>query len=229
MNTKRSTKSLSRNQTGPIDCSQGPCQPPRNSVTASPESVIRLMYSLIVKRPKRMPPYSVWYPATSSCSASGRSNGARAVSAVPASMKTTKPTNCGRTYQTSWYWASTIVDQRERLGHHHDAEHRERERHLVGDELRAGPHRAEQRVLRVGRPAADDEAVDPERADCEHEDQRDRDVGDVPVDVVGPDVPAGPRDDRERRERGERGDERGEDVEDVDGGGRERSSPCESA
>ena len=28
--------------------------------------------------------YSVWYPATSSCSASGKSNGARFVSATPA-------------------------------------------------------------------------------------------------------------------------------------------------
>ncbi len=30
-----------------------------------------------------MPLYSVWNPATSSCSASGRSNGARLVSARP--------------------------------------------------------------------------------------------------------------------------------------------------
>src|SRR5437773_3762806 len=88
-----------------------PCQPPRKRVTQRPESVIRLTYSDIVKRPKRIPPYSVWYPATSSCSASGRSNGARAVSAVPASMKTTKPTNCGTTYgryHHSWYWRSTM-------------------------------------------------------------------------------------------------------------------------
>ena len=55
-----------------------------------------------------MPPYSVWYPATSSCSASGRSNGARAVSAVPASRKMTKPTNCGRTYHVSFACAATM-------------------------------------------------------------------------------------------------------------------------
>ena len=41
-------------------------------------------------------------------------------------------------------------------------------------ELRARPHRAEQRVLRVGRPAAEDEAVDADRADREDQDQRDR-------------------------------------------------------
>ena len=63
------------------------------------------------------------------------------------------------------------LGQRERLRHDHDAEHGERERDLVADELRAGAHRAEQRVLRVGRPAADDEAVDPDRADREDQDQ----------------------------------------------------------
>src|SRR6188472_589685 len=55
-----------------------------------------------------MPPYSVWYPATSSCSASGRSNGARAVSAVPASRKITKPTNCGTTYHQVPSWPATM-------------------------------------------------------------------------------------------------------------------------
>src|SRR6266511_505573 len=46
-----------------------------------------------------MPEYSVWYPATSSVSASGRSNGGRFVSAIPAMKKTTRPTNCGPAYQ----------------------------------------------------------------------------------------------------------------------------------
>ena len=36
------------------------------------------------------------------------------------------------------------VDQAERLPHQHHPEHAQRERHLVGDELRARPHRAEQ-------------------------------------------------------------------------------------
>src|SRR2546423_13406690 len=54
-----------------------------------------LMYSAVWKSPQRMPEYSVWYPATSSVSASGRSNGARDDSAVPAKQKQTRPTNCG--------------------------------------------------------------------------------------------------------------------------------------
>src|SRR5918911_577272 len=37
-------------------------------------------------------------PPTISASASGRSNGGRLVSAKPATMKITKPTNCGTTY-----------------------------------------------------------------------------------------------------------------------------------
>ena len=45
----------------------------------------------------------MWNPATSSVSASGRSNGARFVSAIPASTKTTKPTNCGTTnHMCAW-------------------------------------------------------------------------------------------------------------------------------
>src|SRR5207253_999553 len=68
------------------------------------------------------------------------------------------------------------VDERQRPAHDHDAEDGERERDLVRDELRARPHRAEQRELRVRHPAADDEAVDPDRAEREHEDQRDRHV-----------------------------------------------------
>ncbi len=39
----------------------------------------------------------MWYPATSSCSASGKSNGARLVSAMPAVMKMKKPTGCRNT------------------------------------------------------------------------------------------------------------------------------------
>ena len=37
----------------------GPCQPPRNIVTATPEITTTLMYSAMKNEPKRMPPYSV--------------------------------------------------------------------------------------------------------------------------------------------------------------------------
>src|SRR2546429_4824987 len=94
MNTDTKMKTLSRNQRGPSGA-YGPCQPAKKSVTASAESVIMLMYSAVWKRPQRMPEYSVRYPATSSVSASGRSNGARDDSAVPAKKKQTRPTNCG--------------------------------------------------------------------------------------------------------------------------------------
>jgi hypothetical protein len=42
-----------------------------------------LMYSARKKNANFIPEYSVWNPATSSFSASGRSNGARFVSATP--------------------------------------------------------------------------------------------------------------------------------------------------
>ena len=48
-----------KNHNGPSGA-HGPCQPPKKSVTASAESVIRLMYSAVWKSPHRMPPYSVW-------------------------------------------------------------------------------------------------------------------------------------------------------------------------
>src|SRR6266511_3117647 len=55
-----------------------------------------------------MPEYSVWYPATSSVSASGRSNGGRFVSAIPAMKKTTRPTSCGPTNQVTSCWRWTM-------------------------------------------------------------------------------------------------------------------------
>src|SRR5439155_690158 len=102
----------------------------------------------------------------------------------------------------------------ERLPHQDDAEHRERERDLVRDELRAGAHRAEDRVLRLGGPAADDEAVDADRAEREDEDQRDRQVRDRARDVMAADGPApAPRQDAEREQRGEHRDDGRDDVE----------------
>ena len=47
-----------------------------------------------------MPEYSVWNPATSSVSASARSNGGRFVSASPAIRKMTNAGNCGITFHT---------------------------------------------------------------------------------------------------------------------------------
>ncbi len=124
-----------------------------------------------------------------------------------------------------------IVDERQRAGHQDDAEHRKRERDLVGDELRAGSHRAEQRVLRVARPAADDEAVDADRAEREHEHERDRDVRHPAGHVVVRRSPSrSPRDDANVVERGEHGHDRRQATNrHVDRRGSGRSSPCGSS
>ncbi len=60
----------------------GACQPPRNSVVASAETVAMLMYSARKNSANFSELYSVWKPPTSSPSASGRSNGARLVSPI---------------------------------------------------------------------------------------------------------------------------------------------------
>ena len=58
----------------------GARQPPRNSVTASAETVVMLMYSARKNMANFIEEYSVMWPATISPSPSGRSNGIRLVS-----------------------------------------------------------------------------------------------------------------------------------------------------
>ncbi len=58
-----------------------------------------LMYSAICRRAKRIDEYSVWKPATSSVSASGRSKGVRLTSAVAATRKTAKAGSCRIAFQ----------------------------------------------------------------------------------------------------------------------------------
>src|SRR4051794_10401000 len=62
------------------DSGQGARQPPRNNVVASAATVVTLMYSARKNIANLIDAYSVWKPATSSVSASGRSKGARLVS-----------------------------------------------------------------------------------------------------------------------------------------------------
>src|SRR6516225_4088213 len=52
-------------------------QPPRNMMLAMPLTANMLPYSAMKITSQRNPQYSVWKPATSSLSASARSNGAR--------------------------------------------------------------------------------------------------------------------------------------------------------
>src|SRR5437763_1214436 len=62
------------------DSGHGARHPPRNRVVASADTVVTLMYSARKNIANLIEEYSVWKPATSSVSASGRSNGARLVS-----------------------------------------------------------------------------------------------------------------------------------------------------
>ena len=57
------------------------CQPPRNSAVATEQTMIMLQYSAMKKAANFIDEYSTWNPATSSLSASGKSNGTRFVSA----------------------------------------------------------------------------------------------------------------------------------------------------
>src|SRR6185503_8496432 len=77
--------------TGSRDCpsggrneSCGPCHPPKNSSVAKHATVNMCTYSAIKNMANFIELYSVWYPATSSVSASGISNGMRLVSAYAA-------------------------------------------------------------------------------------------------------------------------------------------------
>src|ERR1051325_5081936 len=94
MKKKSSAESLSMNHTIPRISGPGPLQPPRKSVTATHEIEITFMNSPRKKSPNFMLEYSVWKPATSSPSASGRSNGARLVSASAQIMKIAKAGGC---------------------------------------------------------------------------------------------------------------------------------------
>lgn len=57
-------------------------QPPKKSNTNKVDIKIILLYSAKKNKAKEMPPYSTLYPETSSASASGKSKGARFVSAT---------------------------------------------------------------------------------------------------------------------------------------------------
>src|SRR5215831_13712506 len=68
-------------------CGKGRIHPPTHSVTAIDDTAIIAEYSARKNSDQRKPLYSVWKPAVSSDSASGRSKGARLVSATMATAK----------------------------------------------------------------------------------------------------------------------------------------------
>jgi hypothetical protein len=68
---------LSTNHSGLLGPPTGECQPPRKMIVASAETANIATYSAKKNITNRKPLYSVWNPATSSDSPSGRSNGER--------------------------------------------------------------------------------------------------------------------------------------------------------
>ncbi len=115
MKINRQNAILAANQIGPGiqfrgSISNGGNHPPRNRIEVMPDIRIMLAYSPRKNRAKAMPEYSTLYPATSSASASGKSNGWRLVSARVEMKKTTAIGNSGITNHRS-RCASTIADK----------------------------------------------------------------------------------------------------------------------
>jgi hypothetical protein len=89
--------------------------------------------------------------------------------------------------------------------------HREGHRQLVGNELGRGADAAEEGVLRVGGPAGEDERIDAQRADGEHREDTDVEVGQHQRNKVAGGVKVGAeRHDRDCRQGGNHPDHRGE-------------------
>ena len=132
-------------------------------------------------------------PATSSDSASGRSNGGRLVSASAEMKKTTnignRPSQCqsrrefGRPEPRAEadLLSSTMSVRLSEPTHSSTVMMHEADRDLVGHHLRGRAQRAEEGVFRVRGPAAHDDAVDAERGDGEEVEDADIEVGDDPA------------------------------------------------
>src|ERR1700690_1665942 len=77
-----------KSQVSPVSVlGKGRNHPPSHKVTAIDDTAIIAAYSPSMKSDQRKPLYSVWKPAVNSDSASGKSNGARLVSATMAMAK----------------------------------------------------------------------------------------------------------------------------------------------
>ena len=86
----RRKPNVPRRSSGSASSGNGRNHPPSHSVTAIDETAIIAEYSARKNNDQRKPLYSVWNPAVNSDSASGRSKGARLVSATMAMAKMTK-------------------------------------------------------------------------------------------------------------------------------------------
>src|SRR5690349_6965134 len=99
---------------------KGDSQPPKNMMVQRQDTVIMLVYSAMKNMANLKLAYSVWKPATSSDSASGRSNGTRLVSATAATKKQKKPRICGQTFQpniprSGWWDCAVMMSRRLKL------------------------------------------------------------------------------------------------------------------
>src|SRR3954452_2944795 len=105
-NMKNMKKHLSMNQITPGTqvngaTGNGGSQPPRNRIVAIAHMVVIAMYSPRKNSRNGVEEYSTAKPATSSDSASTRSNGARLVSASAETKKITNIGNSGSQYQSN--------------------------------------------------------------------------------------------------------------------------------
>src|SRR5215216_941106 len=100
----------------------GMSQPPKNSVAMSALDVAMFAYSEIGNMENFIALYSVWYPAMSSDSASGRSNGSRFVSANAATRKMKNEIVSDSTFQmcmlACWFtiWLSVTLPDSNNTG-----------------------------------------------------------------------------------------------------------------
>ena len=109
------------------------------------------------------------------------------------------------------------LDERERPRHQEHGHEREAHRHFVGHQLRRRAQAAEQRVLVVRGPAAEDDPVDADRRQREQEQEPDVDVGDVERrrELAGQPQLRPERDQGERRQRRDHREHRREEVNDL--------------
>src|SRR6476646_10589067 len=85
--------------------------PPKKRVVTMAQTVTTLEYSAMKKKENFIALYSVWYPAISSDSASGKSKGRRLVSAKPEIRKMKKERKSGSTYQRPSCCSRTMADR----------------------------------------------------------------------------------------------------------------------
>ena len=178
-----SARSLETESAGTLGI--GAFQAPKKSVISSAEMMNTFTYSAKNRNPKRIPEYSVAKPATISESASVRSNGVRFASAVAAMKKISAPSGWRNTNQFQNQPACCVGDAVRLIvpGEQDQADDRQGERDLVGDDLGRGAEAAQQRVLVEARPAGHEQADDGHAADREQVEQAD-------VEVLADEAPA---------------------------------------